>query len=498
MENTREPTGKSFPVREQELIFGFLILLISLFLVNCVFFGGLNLGFAIAYSLCVLCSGAYLLCSGSKPGIYSITLLVLSLIIGASFARTDDAVVKFVMACFLFVSTNLGLALLARKNRYSAGGFSSLGDAFAAFFGLGVGQLPASSRGLSIAFRRSGTIGQKTGAILLGLGIAVPVLLIIVPLLMQADAAFEGLLRYLPDFSIGEIISTVVFGGCLAFVLYTRNTALRHNNVSAAPVKKRKGVSPLTINTLLVMVCLVYCAYLVSQLAYFTGGFAGVLPEDYTLAQYARRGFFEMAWLCAINLSIIILSLFLCKKAAAPLFTRLLCLFVGIVTLFFVCAASAKMILYIQSFGLTRLRVMTQMVMIFLGIVTILVSVWLFVPKLPYMKAVLLTALVIGAAVSWADVNTQVARYNVDAYLSGKAETVDVDYLNSLGDGVVPYLVTLVEEAPEQEIAKTAQRCLDNRWTARAEDFRSQNYVNYVATQILGDPPEAVGDTHFH
>ncbi len=495
-----EQKGRTFPVGKRELIFGTVLLAVCLLMANCVIFGGFHLGFAAAYILCILCSGAYLICCGHRPTAYSASLLALSMVTAASFARSDDGFVKLVMLCFLFISTNLGLSLLAGKNRYHTGGIRSVLDAFETLCGLGVGELPASSRGLGAAIRRSGSIGQTGGAVLLGLGIAVPVLLIIVPLLIQADAAFEGMLRYLPEFSLEEIILTVLFGGCLAFVLYTRNAALRYMDVRSAPAKGRKGMSALTVNTLLITVCLVYCAYLVSQLAYFTGGFAGVLPEDYTLAQYARRGFFEMTWLCAINLSIIIFSLSLCKKeVTAPLFTRLLCLFIGIVTLFLVAAASAKMILYIQSFGLTRLRLLTQVVMVFLGIVTALVSVWLFVPRLPYMKAVLVTALLIGAAVSWADVDTQVAKYNVNAYLSGKMETVDVEYLDSLGNGAVPYLAKLAQLSNEYEhrdIADTAEFYLVNRWCAKPEDFRSWNYVNSNAAKILGDPPTNAEDTN--
>ena len=199
-------------------------------------------------------------------------------------------------------------------------------------------------------------------------------------------------------------------------------------------------------------------------------------------------------------MSVIIFCLFLCKKEPAPVFTRILCLFIGLVTLFFVTAASAKMILYIESYGLTRLRVLTQVIMVFLGIVTLLVSLWLFVPKLPYMKAVLITALVIGAAVSWADVDTQVAKYNVNAYLSGKTETVDVDYLNSLGDGAVPYLAKLAALSnvyEHEDIANTADFYLVNRWRAEPEDFRSWNYVNHMAAEILPPPPETDTDTVF-
>lgn len=499
MDQIQQPAPRMLPVGKRELIFGTLLLAVCLLMVNCIFFGGLNLGFGIAYTLCVLCSGAYLLQSGAKPAGYSMTLLAMSLIIAASFGRSDDAQVKFIIACFLFVSTNLGLCLLAGKGRHHCGSIFSLKDAFFTFFNLGFGELPASCRGIGSAFRRSGSVGQKGGAILLGLGIAAPVLLVIVPLLIQADAAFEGILRHLPAFSVGELFATVLFGFCLTLLLFTRNTALGHTNTPVALQNARKGMSALTVNTVLITISFVYCVYLVSQLAYFTGGFAGALPAHYTLAQYARRGFFEMAWLCAINLSIIICSLWLCKKEAnAPLFTRLLCLFIGIVTLFLVAAASAKMVLYIGSFGLTRLRVLTQVVMIFLGITTALICIWLFVPKLPYMKAVLITALVIGAAVSWADVDTVVAHYNVSSYLSGNTKTVDVHYLNSLGNGAVPYIYKLTREAHDESVAEAAHWCIENRWAAAPEDFRSWNYVNQEAAKLLGDPPQPSADIQYY
>ena len=494
MEN--EQTRKAFPTGIKELGFGFATLCAGLLLANSILLSGFSLGFAIGYSLCLLCSALYLVCSGRRPSKYSFTLLFLSFIIAASFARSDDRLVKLVMFCFLVVGTNLGLCLLAGKNSHAPCTVRSLEDAASTLFSLGVGELPASYRGLHNAFRRSGTIGQKTGAILLGLGVTVPILLIIVPLLMQADAAFEGMLRYLPDFSFPEFIGTVIFGVCIALFLYTRNTALQHKEITPAIQRLCKGISVLTVNTVLIAICVVYCAYLASQLAYFTGGLSGILPEDYTLAEYARRGFFEMAWLCAINLSIILFALSVCaKKQGTPLSTRLFCLFIGIVTLFFIVAASAKMILYIGTFGLTRLRVLTQVVMVFFAVVTVLISIWLFVPKLPYMKVILISALFIGAAVSWADVDTQVARYNVSRYLTGQAETVDVDYLNSLGSGAVPYLQKLAEEAPDPAVSDTAQFYIENTWLAVPEDFRDWNYVNHIAAEILGDPPSAETDT---
>jgi hypothetical protein len=486
MDMEQKPSLPAYPLERKELLFGLAILCASLVLANFTIVGGFNLGFSIGMILCLLCSVGYLLSRGYRPNGYSSAILLLCLAIGASFGRSDDGLVKFVMVCFLLVGTNLGLCLMAGKNLYNPGRAASLLDAATSLFSMGVGQLPLSCRGLGAAFRKSGSIGRKSGAILAGLGISLPVLLIIVPLLIQADAAFEGLLANLPKIDLAVLFITALWGFGGAFVLYTRGLSLHFHREVRHESAPRKGLSPLTVNTLLAVICIVYGAYLASQLAYFFGGFSGILPEEFTLAEYARRGFFEMAWLCAINLAIMIFSLSLCGKTKpVSLATRLLCLFIGLVTLLLVATASAKMLLYIGAYGLTRLRLLTQVVMVFLGIVTLVVSIWLFVPRLPYMKIVVLMALLLGAAVSWADVDTQVASYNVHAYLSGRTDTVDVGYLDSLGDGVVPHLVRLTQEAEDAFVRQQAKTALDNRWVYRAEDFRGLNYVNHAAAKLL-------------
>ena len=471
----------------KELCFGLGIFITALALCNFIIFGGFNLGFAIAASLCILCCTGYLLWKGRKLTFYPCAILSLCLIIAASFGRSDDGFVKFVMLCFLGGGTCLGLCLLAGQQRRNSGSPASLWDVFFVIFRLGFGELSPAFRGLTAAFRRSGPAGQKSTAILIGLVIAVPLLCVMIPLLMFADAAFEGLMDLLPEFSVAELFVTVLFGTLLGCLLYTMGTALIHYEDSTHREKKPgKGLACLTINTVLIAVCLVYAVYLLSQLAYFVGGFSGILPKGYTLAAYARRGFFEIAWLCAINLGIIGLCLTLSRpKDQAPKSTRLLCLFIALVTLFLVATASAKMFLYIDSYGLTRLRVLTQVVLLFLGLTTGLVAVRLFVPKLPYMKTVVLAGLLLGALVSWVDVDSFVAKYNVDAYLAGDLETVDVSHLSVLGDGAVPHIYRLAQEAPDKAIAHQADATLARSWTQAPEDFRSWNYADHAAMEYL-------------
>lgn len=477
-----------FPTGRKELAFLALTVLNALLLVNFTLFGGFRLGFAIGSAGCILLAALYLLVSGRRLTPYAGALLGCSLVIAAAFGYSADPFVKFVMTGFLLLSASLGLCLLAGQNRRDPGGFASLLDAPRTVLVLGLGRVSPALEGLRRSFRKSGRAGQKSGAVLMGLLIAVPVLLVLIPLLISADAAFDGLLSLLPRTDVPQILHTGFWGGLLTILLYAQGTALRHSprQFPVAP-KARKGIAALTINTLLAAVCFVYFVYLISQAAYFIGGFSQILPENYTPAEYARRGFFEMAVVCGINLAVILFCSGMVRGERPPVSTKLLCLFVGLVTLFLVASAGAKMFLYIRSFGLSRLRVLTQAIILWLGLTTALVTLRLFFPKPGYMKAVVLAAMAIGIALIWADVDTQVASYNVNAYLDGRLETVDVSYLQELGDGAVPALARLAEDAPDAALREKAESALSDlaHWREERADFRGYSYISDKADSIL-------------
>lgn len=466
--------------RELRLLIAAII--IGILLADFVFYSGFYLGFALVSAASIAAAAIYLLRSGCKLNSYSAALLGLSFVICGSFVRSNDGFVKFVMVCFLLVSSNLGLCLLAGQNRRDPAGAASLLDAPRTALVLGVGRMGAAARGLNEARKTLGTAGKNRSAVLVGLLIAVPVLAILIPLLVSADAAFEGLLNLLPETDLSEPVAAVILGLCAACVLYTRAVALVKNEKTPAAQKQHKGMHPLTVNTVLGAVCGVYVVYLFSQLAYISGGLAGILPEEFTMAEYARRGFFEMVCLCAVNLGIMTAAVALTGGRESKLSTRILCLVVGAVTLFLVATAAAKMIMYIDAYGLTRLRALTSVIMVFMAVTTVVVGIWLLLPKLPYMKIIVVAGLLIGAATAWADVDTVVAAYNVNAYQSGKLETVDIVHLCDLSDGAVPYIEKLAQDE-NQTIARQAQAYLSGR-NRHIEDFRSWNIAGAEADYI--------------
>ena len=477
------PQPRWLPAGNRELLFGLFAVLLGLFAANMVLFGGFHLGFAIAAVLSICLSWWYLHSSGCKNTPYTAALLGLSLLIAAGFGWSADSEVKLWLFLFLLCGVNLSFCLMAGKNVHAPGSARRLVDAAGTFF-LGIERMGMAGRGVVMAFRAGGTVTRSSGAVLAGLGIALPALVLVIPLLISSDAAFEGLVGLLPDFDLFEIAATVIVGAFLGVYFYTRAVTLRHEEPADRPQPERKGLQVLTMNTALGAVSAVYMAYLISQLAYFVGGFSGILPEGFTRAEYARRGFFEMTCLAAINLCLMTFGVTKVQRQSRdPGSTRALCLFLGAVTEFLAASSAAKMILYIGTYGLTRLRVLTMVIMVFLGITTALISVWLYMPKLQYMKSVLLVALAMGAAVLWADVDTQVAKYNVRHYLSGDLATVDMAHLFSLGAGAVPYMEELTD-CSDPDLRSRATAFMRTWMLEEAEDFRSLNWITRRSREI--------------
>jgi len=114
------------------------------------------------------------------------------------------------------------------------------------------------------------------------------------------------------------------------------------------------------------------------------------------------------------------------------------------------------------------------------------------VPKFAYMKPILLLALILGAAVAWADVDAVVAKYNVNGYLEGRMETIDVSYLGTLETGAVPQLARLAEEAPDAAVAREAQWILSNWYLSAPADFREWNYSDHEAQKYLPEEPQDI------
>ncbi|MBR0464501.1 MAG: DUF4173 domain-containing protein [Clostridia bacterium] len=100
-----------------------------------------------------------------------------------------------------------------------------------------------------------------------------------------------------------------------------------------------------------------YLAYFVLQASYLFGGFMGRLPEGFSVAEYARAGFFELCAVMGINFGLLWMIAGLARqpvRAHRPL--KIMCLLLLGQSLVFSAIALSKLGMYIGVYGFTPLR----------------------------------------------------------------------------------------------------------------------------------------------
>lgn len=428
---------------------------------------------------------AALLYLRDRPGrmtAYGLICAVLYELCALSLALSGDNTLK--LLTLLGMLPLLRLVLLERLPlRTGAGLRDRIYDLLSACFSMSFGRLDVGAWALTHCGSGDSARSKRTRAVLIGLLCAVPALLVLVPLLISSDAAFEGLVDSL-DWTLAKKGSlALAAGGFMALLLFT---LLFSSDKGPQPLRggPRKGLEPAAVAAFLGAISAAYVLYLAAQFAYFTDAFRGLLPKDYTVAEYARRGFFEMCAIVAINLGLIVLALALCRKEGGrvPAAVKGLALFLCLFSLALVATALSKMVLYMGSFGLTRLRVLTSAFMIFLALVVAAVALRLFVKKLPVLQLAVALAAVILIGLSLANVDGLVARYNVNAWRSGRLDSLDMDTICYLGDGAVPTLAELTKEE-DLIVSGKAEHELKSRHPET--DWRSWSLITQQAIDAL-------------
>ena len=428
--------------------------------------GTLGVGFAIGAVLFLGVEIWYLLPDIKRKSAYGIICILLIAAGCISFVFSADHFLKFLTLICIMILTTCLLMESMELRIWEPGSFKSIGDYFYTAYAASFGKIAAGMYGLFHRETKENVKQKpKIGKAMLGLAIALPFVVIIAYLLYNGDEAFRGMLdsinfRRSPQKPLSLLLSVPIF-----ILLFSRLFSLRDINHKQ---KKESdgGFDPTVLTFFLIGISVVYLAYLFSQLSYFFNGFLGFLPDDFTYAQYARRGFFELAIVSSINIITVMLCIAFCRKKESklPFGVKLALLFLCCFSLVLVLTEVAKMKMYMDSYGLTRLRILTTLFTVLLAVVFISLIVRLFVRNTPYLKI----AVVVGAAtlifLSFINIDGVIARYNVQAFRDGTLKTtIDVQTITTLDDAAVPYLVELASD-DNPEISKAAADNLYLRW----------------------------------
>lgn len=451
-----------FELQKGDTIFTICALMLSIFTSIFGIFGGFALGYAISSVALTLMFIAYFAKDG-KINVLSVICGILSILNAAVFVTTTNGsvrffavVVGFLLSLVCFDGVTGGVAY---GNRQTAGIFYSAASTM-------------GNIGVSLKSLFTGGNGDKKtiGKALVGLICAIPVLIIVVPLLISSDDAFSGMMSNIFSGS-GNVFTTLlkaIFGAVISMFVISYGISLKFGRVSKTKDSKFAGIENVYIISFLSAIAVCYLLYLFSQLAYFFSAFSGFLPnDDITYSQYARKGFFEMCIIAVINLFLVFLSMLLAKKqnGRVCLGIKIIATFISVFTLIIIATAISKMVLYINEFGMTVLRIGTSAFMIFLSVVFIAVILRIYINKINIVKTALITSGIVILLLGAVNINAVCARYNYESYKEGRLDTIDIETLYNLGDEGIPYVVRLA--------------CSDNKADAqKAQEYMVKAYMS--------------------
>jgi len=304
----------------------------------------------------------------------------------------------------------------------------------------------------------------------IGLLIAVPIAMFITILLASADAVFCKMVYEMLTFSVDlDLIETIwsrsglvlyialVFALCyglFTFCTEPKNTEKIKKMAEPAEANLDTYIA-ITVNGIM---CIIYLLFSGVQIF---GLFLGKmeLPEGYTYSAYARRGFFELVFVCLFNILMVLFTMAYFKGSKTlKILLTIICGCTYIMTV----SSAYRMLLYISSYQLTFLRVLVLWGLAVIAVVMTGVVVYIHNQKFALFRFLLVVVTVGWLGFSASHPDYWIAAYNIAACSDGKE--CDRNYLaNRLSLDAVPAL-------PEEVYNDGARR---NYWR-RAQKYQKQ------------------------
>ncbi|HEX2781302.1 MAG TPA: DUF4173 domain-containing protein [Gemmatimonadaceae bacterium] len=327
-----------------------------------------------------------------------------------------------------------------------------------------------------------------------GLLIALPLVVVFGALLSAADARFEQLVNSLIAIDVVQAMQHVVFA---AFVAWVAAGYLRAGVVAEAPLGVEGPVRALPrlklgiveIAVPLALVDLLFLTFVVLQLPYLFGGAAHVqTAPGLTVAEYARRGFFELLAVAVLVLPLLIGAAAVVREERprdARTFRWLGGAMLALVAVMMLSALQ-RMRLYAAAFGLTEDRIYATAIMGWLALVFVLFAATVLRGR---SAGFVFGAIVCGwLTVAVLDiVNPQaiVVRTNVERAANGA--TFDDRYVASLGADAAPELAAAIPrlgDGARCTILRGMERTAKDRGRGLPEDWRWWNASRSRAYRI--------------
>ena len=473
--------------------------------------GPLGFGFPLtvlaAFGIYCLVNRVSLVRPQSKANYLWIPILLFS----ALLAWRDAPTLKFLNLLTVAVFGGI-IAIRARPSMISKGSawdypFRALGAWFVAF----VDTFNLLFNDIAWRLIPQGGHGKNLTSTFRGLLLATPLLLVFGALFANADAGFEKLLTQMFSFNAEIIVqqSFIGFGFAWFAAGLLRRVYIGHFATEGGRASESSSVPPLPISsptspiqqskieqssnpprlglleTTIVLGSLnaLFLLFVATQWPYFFGGIQTLRETSgLSVAEYARRGFFELVAVSALALPTLLGLHALIDPDSVRMRRVFKFLSLALVALLLVVMLSAalKMRLYMETYSLSTLRIYVAAALAFLG----LVFAWFSLTTLreranrfAWGGTLVFAMMVLGLNVLNPD--SFVARWNIQ---NTNGKPIDWNYLRTLSADATPAIARNWGKVPKDSRPKIADALINNN---SSRDWRSQNLSQFEAQRSL-------------
>ena len=334
--------------------------------------------------------------------------------------------------------------------------------------------------------------GNYISAIFKGFLLATPLLCLFVLLFASADAVFSQQLDRIaqvmseltPATPLISLVLIVVATGLLncgvSGLSQSAVVPSHHQTLHLWPgMRARLGQTETAI--VMGSLAVLFVTFVILQTSYLFGGRELIEARSgLTLADYARRGFFESLVVAALTMGVLMaLASVQCHQ---PLFRRLGGVLIASVMIMLLSSVH-RLNLYVEQFGLTMARLAALAVMAWLSISLL----WFAATVLRGNARGFLAGMVISGmacCILLAALNpaARVAEININ-HSRSSGTPLDIDYLNGLGADVVPLLLLADETNCEKLTERFSRWISPSASSFTSTDWRDWNMARAAARQ---------------
>lgn len=334
-----------------------------------------------------------------------------------------------------------------------------------------------------------GRNGEALRRSLVAVVFTAPLLLVFGTLLVSADPVFERLVRQVIRWNVEEAAAHALTIGALSWLTGGLLLAL------GTPDARRNGddsigrpaVGLLEVAVPMAALTGLFAAFVAVQFRYLFGGEELVRTTvGLSVAEYARRGFFELVAASGLVIPVVVGADWL-LRGNGPRTLRRFRLLAGVQLILvglIMDSAAQRLRLYYESFGLTTDRVLALAVMVWIG----LTLGWFAFTVLQGHRARFPIGAIVGglsvlAALNLVNPQAIVARVNLQRAAAGAP--LDTDYLGRMSADAVPILLARSAALPAAERCAIVAELGKRHGTRDDGDWRSWNLSRARARSAL-------------